>query len=74
MTKTNGYEGIDAVIDKDKTSALLAQEINADTLLILTDVEKVSYNYKQKNEEEINKLSIAEARVGIRHDEFKEGI
>ena len=72
-TKTNGYEGIDAVIDKDKTSALLAQEINADTLLILTDVEKVSYNYKQKNEEEINKLSIAEARVGIRHDEFKEG-
>ena len=53
-TKTNGYEGIDAVIDKDKTSALLAQEINADTLLILTDVEKVSYNYKQKNEEEIN--------------------
>ena len=73
MTKTNGYEGIDAVIDKDKTSALLAQEINADTLLILTDVEKVSYNYKQKNEEEINKLSIAEARVGIRHDEFKEG-
>ena len=73
MTKTNGYEGIDAVIDKDKTSALLAKDINADTLLILTDVEKVSYNYKQKNEEEISKLSVAEARVGIRHDEFKEG-
>ena len=73
MTKTNGYEGIDAVIDKDKTSALLAKDINADTLLILTDVEKVSYNYKQTNEEEISKLSVAEARVGIRHDEFKEG-
>lgn len=73
MTKTDGYEGIDAVIDKDKTSALLAKDINADTLLILTDVEKVSYNYKQKNEEAISKLSIAEARVGIRHDEFKEG-
>ena len=47
-TKEDGYEGIDAVIDKDRTSALLAKEINADKLLILTDVEKVCINYKRK--------------------------
>lgn len=73
MTPKDGYEGIDAVIDKDKTSALLAKEIDADSLLILTNVEKVLYNYKQKDEKAISKLSIAEARVGIRHEEFKEG-
>ena len=72
-TTTDGYEGIDAVIDKDRTSALLAQEINADKLLILTDVEKVSLNYKKENEKQVAKMSIAEARVAMRNDEFKEG-
>lgn len=72
-TTIDGYEGIDAVIDKDRTSALLAQEINADKLLILTDVEKVSLNYKKENEKQVAKMSIAEARVAMRNDEFKEG-
>ena len=72
-TKADGYEGIDAVIDKDRTSALLAQEINADKLLILTDVEKVSLNYKKENEKQVAKMSVAEARVAMRNDEFKEG-
>ena len=73
MTKKDGYEGIDAVIDKDRTSALLAEELKADKLLILTDVEKVSLHYKKPNEKQLDRLSIAEARVGIRNDEFKEG-
>ncbi len=72
-TKTDGYEGIDAVIDKDRTSALLAKEINADKLLILTDVEKVCLNYKKENEKQVAKMSVAEARVNMRNDEFKEG-
>ena len=72
-TKTDGYEGIDAVIDKDRTSALLAKEINADKLLILTDVEKVCLNYKKENEKQVAKMSVAEARVAMRNDEFKEG-
>lgn len=72
-TKEDGYEGIDAVIDKDRTSALLAKEINADKLLILTDVEKVCINYKKENETQIDKMSVAEARVSMRHEEFKEG-
>ena len=72
-TKEDGYEGIDAVIDKDRTSALLAKEINADKLLILTDVKKVCINYKKENETQIDKMSVAEARVSMRHEEFKEG-
>ena len=42
----DGYEGVDAVIDKDRTSARLALELNADVLLILTAVDQVYINYK----------------------------
>lgn len=73
MTKKDGYEGIDAVIDKDKTSALLAKEINADELLILTAVDQVSLNFNKKNEEKLSKLSVSDARVAIRNEEFGEG-
>jgi carbamate kinase len=73
MTKTEGYEGVDAVIDKDRTSALLAKELHADKLLILTAVDQVSFNFNKTNEEKISRLSLAEARVGIRNDEFGEG-
>lgn len=73
MTKKDGYEGVDAVIDKDRTSALLAKEINADQLIILTAVEKVSLNFNKDNEKQVDRMSIAEARVGIRNDQFGEG-
>lgn len=73
MTKTEGYEGVDAVIDKDRTSALLAKELHADKLLILTAVDQVSLNFNKTNEEKISRMSLAEARVGIRNDEFGEG-
>lgn len=43
--------GASAIIEKDISSGLLAQELNADTLLILTSVEKVSLNLGQDNEE-----------------------
>jgi carbamate kinase len=73
MTKKDGYEGVDAVIDKDRTSALLAKELHADQLVILTAVEKVCLNYHKADEEQIDRMSIGEARVGIRNDQFGEG-
>ena len=73
MTKKQGYEGIDAVIDKDKTSAMLAKELNADELLILTSVDKVSLNYNKPDEKKLSKMSVAEAKVGIRNEQFGEG-
>lgn len=73
MTKKDGYEGIDAVIDKDRTSALLAKEIEADELLILTAVDQVSLGFNTEKEKKLSKLSVAEARVAIRNEEFGEG-
>ena len=68
-----GYKGVDAVIDKDRTSALLALKLHADVLLILTTVEKASINYKQPNEKKIGAISIKEAKAYIENKEFAEG-
>lgn len=54
--------GVNAVIDKDRASALLAQEINADLLLISTAVEKVALNFGKENEEWLDQMTVAEAK------------
>lgn len=69
----DGYEGVDAVIDKDRTSARLALELNADVLLILTAVEQVYINYKQENEQGLSSLTIEEAMNLIKNKEVAEG-
>lgn len=69
----DGYEGVDAVIDKDCTSARLALELNADVLLILTAVEQVYINYKQENEQGLSSLTIEEAMDLIKNKEVAEG-
>jgi len=58
---SGNFQGIEAVIDKDHTAALLGQVIGADVLLILTDVEKVSLNYGQKNQRDIDVMTVEEA-------------
>jgi carbamate kinase len=68
-----GYKGVDAVIDKDRTSALLACELNADILLILTTVEKVSINFNKPNEIKLGNLSLSQAKEYIEAKEFAEG-
>ena len=57
-----GYEGVEAVIDKDLTAALLAVGVEADTLAILTGVDKVCLNYGKPDEQPLDTLSVAEAR------------
>lgn len=69
----NGYKGIDAVIDKDKTSSLLARDIGADILLILTAVPNVKINYGKPNEKNLNSLSLASAYEYIANNEFAKG-
>ena len=69
----DGYEGVDAVIDKDRTSARLALELNADVLLILTAVDQVYINYKQENEQGLSSLTIEEAMNLIQTKEVAEG-
>ena len=68
-----GYKGVDAVIDKDRTSALLATKLKADILLILTTVEKASINFNKPNEKKIGNITLSEAKMYIENKEFAEG-
>jgi carbamate kinase len=69
----NKVQGIDAVIDKDLASALLAVGINADKFFILTDVPKVCLNYNTPQEETIDRMSVKEARQFIEDGHFADG-
>jgi len=68
-----GYKGVDAVIDKDRTSARLALDLKADMLLILTAVDQVYINFNEEDEEKVRKMTIAEAKEFIKEKEFSEG-
>lgn len=69
----NKLQGIDAVIDKDLASALLASQINADKLFILTDVPKVCLNFNTPQEKSLDRISIAQARQYLAEGHFAEG-
>ncbi len=68
-----GLEGVPAVIDKDRSSALLAQELNADMLVILTAVDRVMINYNKPNQEEIEEMTVEEAKKYIEEGHFAPG-
>ena len=54
--------GASAIIEKDLAAGLLAEELNADTLLILTSVENVSLNHGQVNEQKLGSITVAALR------------
>ena len=67
------YEGVAAVIDKDRASALLALELKADMLVILTAVDRVSINYRQPNQWDLSQMTLAQAREYIKQGHFAPG-
>jgi len=69
----NKLQGIDAVIDKDLASSLLAKQIGADKLFILTDVAKVCLNFNTPQEKSVDKMTIADARKYLAQGQFAEG-
>ena len=72
--KENGMvEGIPAVIDKDFAAELLAEEVEADILLILTECEIVSINYQKENETDIREMSLDDAIRYIGENQFTPG-
>ncbi|MEG1331904.1 MAG: carbamate kinase, partial [Eubacterium sp.] len=74
VTESNGeLHGASAVIDKDFVSALLAKELEADYLVILTAVEKVAINFGKKNQKWISEITIDEAHEFIRQGQFAPG-
>jgi carbamate kinase len=73
FVEANKLQGIDAVIDKDLASALLASQINADKFFILTDVPKVCLNYNTPEETTIDRMTIAEAQEYLDEGQFPDG-
>jgi carbamate kinase len=71
--KPGSLEGISAVIDKDSVSALLAKEIGADFLVILTAVEKIAINFGKKNQKWLASMSLVEADMYIKQEQFAPG-
>ena len=69
----NHLKGASAVIDKDFASCLLAKDLNADMLIILTAVEKVAINFNKENEEWLSDLTAAKAREYADEGQFAAG-
>ena len=76
VVKTNKIElleGVDAVIDKDKTASLLAKLIDADMLLILTSIDKVYINFNTENQTGLDDVDINDLKYFINSKEFASG-
>jgi carbamate kinase len=66
-------QGVEAVIDKDFGSALLAKMVDADLFVISTAVEKVALNYNKPNQVLLDKMTVAEAKKYIEAGHFAPG-
>lgn len=73
IASESGYEGIDAVIDKDFASAKLAELIGADYLLILTGVDNVYINYNKPNQEKLEEVTVTQMETWIDEEQFAPG-
>ena len=69
----SGIDGIEAVIDKDLASQVLANAINADYLLILTDTDYVYLNYRKPNQKRLVEMTIDEAKRYYEEGQFPPG-
>jgi carbamate kinase len=65
--------GVEAVVDKDYASSLLAADMNADLFLITTSVEKVALNFGRPNEKTLDRMTLKEARKRLVDGHFPPG-
>jgi carbamate kinase len=68
-----GYEGVDAVIDKDRGSAVLGREIGAELFVILTSVDQVAVNFGKPDQKLLDEVSISELRAYQKEGHFPAG-
>lgn len=74
IEKEDGYlEGVAAVIDKDLAAERLAEDVEADTLMILTEVEKVSINFRKPNQVDLGHITVEEAEKYMEEGHFAPG-
>ena len=71
--KDGSLEGVAAVIDKDFAAELLAEEVDADVLLILTEVEKVAINFNKPNQQNVDKMTLDQACKYCEEGQFAPG-
>jgi carbamate kinase len=67
------YRGVEAVIDKDLASVVLAQAVGAKRLVIVTSVDRVSLDYRTPRQREIESLTVAEAKGHLEAGQFPPG-
>ncbi|WP_455539035.1 carbamate kinase [Terrisporobacter sp.] len=71
--KDGSLRGVDAVIDKDKSSAKLAKDLEAEMLVILTAVDRVYINFNKPNQEELASIDLETANKYIEEGQFAKG-
>jgi carbamate kinase len=69
----HGLEGVDAVIDKDLASSLLANQLRVDLLIISTEVEQVALNFGTPLEKNIGTMTVQQAEQYVREGHFASG-
>lgn len=72
-TENSSYVGIDAVIDKDFATSLLAEQVQADTLIITTGVSKVCIHFGKPNQQALENISIQETKQYVAEGHFPPG-
>lgn len=65
--------GLEAVIDKDRSGLKLAQQINADVFMMLTDVPNVFINFGKENEQKLSRITVEEAEQYVAEGQFPAG-
>ncbi|MFP3280279.1 MAG: carbamate kinase, partial [Vulcanisaeta sp.] len=73
VTTNDEVHGVEAVIDKDMASQVLANVINADYMLILTDTDYVYLNYKKSNQRRLMEITVGEAEKYYNEGQFPPG-
>ncbi|MFN2152636.1 MAG: carbamate kinase [Anaerolineales bacterium] len=74
VERPSGFiRGIEAVIDKDFASSLLAKNVGADLLVISTAIEKVALHFNQPNQQWLDRITVAEAEQYIAEGHFAPG-
>ncbi|MCZ6699057.1 MAG: carbamate kinase [Planctomycetota bacterium] len=73
VNEAGEHHGVEAVIDKDLTSALLAAEIESDALVLVTGVESVYINYNRPEQEALRNVTVDQLEGLIREGHFAEG-
>ena len=72
-TEGGALRGVEAVIDKDRASSVLARQLKAQVLIILTEVEKVALDFGKPDQKDLDMMTVDEARSSLEQGQFPPG-